>query len=282
MCTSCVLVAMLSTVVLLGADKNYSCGGEDAEYFQNLVKRLLNEIRKPSLLPPLNYSCDLEDLAIDAVEGCALKTPTSSEPNYTNIEHYLYPIGEDYDQVYIVDEMIRYVKKESEKREKIERSDIESVGCAADRCPDPTGMTLVSVACFYGKISDSSERNSTATTTKTTTTVTTPNEEEKSAIEPSTGPQKFASANGPTTKEFTTSTDRLTTEEDFAASTSISSIDEPLPARSPKKGLSSVWPRSEETDIVVENVAAPNRNGHFSSFLVALVMLELLTGAFHF
>ncbi|VDM53329.1 unnamed protein product [Angiostrongylus costaricensis] len=36
----------------------------------------------------MNYSCELEKLALEAVEGCPPKPPTSSEAGYTHFEWY--------------------------------------------------------------------------------------------------------------------------------------------------------------------------------------------------
>ncbi|VDM53328.1 unnamed protein product [Angiostrongylus costaricensis] len=96
----------------------------------------------------------------------------------------------------------------------MERSDIGSIGCAAAKCPESEGTVEISVACFYGKISDYSEKHSPATTS---TTPSEEEEEEKSTSELSTEPEEFA-----------TSTTDLTTQKDYEVLTNIPRIDQPV------------------------------------------------------
>ncbi|VDM58223.1 unnamed protein product [Angiostrongylus costaricensis] len=131
--------------------------------------------------------------------------------------------------------------------------------------------------------SDSSEMDCPATTT-TTATVTTPNEEEEEENRRSNlllNPRSSFRRIDQPQSSLHRSTGRPTTEEDFAATTNIPTVDEPLPTRSPKKECSSVRSMSKETDMVAENVAALDRNGHFS-FSVPFLVLELLNEAFRF
>uniref|UniRef100_A0A158PCQ4 SCP domain-containing protein n=1 Tax=Angiostrongylus cantonensis TaxID=6313 RepID=A0A158PCQ4_ANGCA len=195
MCTSYVLLILLTTVLLLDA-RDSVCVGGYSENFRDRMKRLHNKIRERGRLPPLSYSCKLEKLAIAAVMGCQPMPPKTTEAVHIIFRNYMRDQGStNISHTSIVAGMILDWVNNNKSRYEMERSDIGSVGCGAAKCPESSGPVNISVACFYGNVSDISEMDS-----PTATTIPTPNEE----------------------------------EEEEESSTKIPSINEPLTTRSPK------------------------------------------------
>uniref|UniRef100_A0A0K0CX42 SCP domain-containing protein n=1 Tax=Angiostrongylus cantonensis TaxID=6313 RepID=A0A0K0CX42_ANGCA len=152
MCTSYVLLILLTTVLLLDA-RDSICVGGYSEYFQDLVKRVHNKIRERSRLPPLSYSCKLEKLAIAAVMGCQPTPPETSEALHANFRSYMRDQGStNISHTSIVAGIILDWEHNNKSRYKMERSDIGSVGCGATKCPESSGPVNISVACFYGNV----------------------------------------------------------------------------------------------------------------------------------
>ncbi|KAJ1373529.1 hypothetical protein KIN20_035945 [Parelaphostrongylus tenuis] len=91
--TSDLVISFVRNDVMVFLDgKKYRCGGKLSSYFQDVVTRLHNIPRINNKLSPLNYSCDLEKLADEAVVGCPSTPREISKDYYANFDQYQFAL----------------------------------------------------------------------------------------------------------------------------------------------------------------------------------------------